>query len=174
MIKANKMGFLFIYFLFFIIIQSCLSYRPIVKKETIPVDWSDNSSERISSQIIKIMNQNIRRYRYYIYTHSINENSQNSSWNNEIEIVTYNDGESIYMTFNYFAIDLHYTNDYDLKIKGIPARVSTMRGSANEFNSTLERVAFLLEQRKFNDTLKFVVDLFWLDAFRLKTVSSED
>ena len=43
--------------------QSCLT----LSQDTIPVDWGENSAERIYSQVISIMNQNILLCHSYIY-----------------------------------------------------------------------------------------------------------
>ena len=157
-----------------LIINSCFTFSPVVKKENITVNWNDYSSERIASQIISLMDQNIRRYRYFIYTHSINQNSHVSAWDNDINIITYNDRELIKMVFNYFSLELYYTDEYDLKINGISSQYATIRSSANDFNSTLDRIGLLLRNRDFIDEDKLDVDLYWLRNFRLTTVSRDE
>jgi len=148
----------------------------VLKEDAIPVDWGENSAERIYSQVISIMNQNIRRYNYYVYTHSINQNSKNMAWNNEVRITSYSNGEKLSIIFNYFyfAIDLYYIDNRDFRINSIPAQYATMRGSANDFNSTLDRIALLFDRIEYNDQIKYLTDLIWLDSMRLRTVSTND
>jgi alpha-L-arabinofuranosidase len=155
-------------------VQSCLTYDPIINQETIPVNWGSTTAERIASQVVRIMDQNIRRYDYFIYTYSINENSHQSAWENELKITTYSNGETVSLVFNYFAIHLHYTDNYELRVNGISARIATVRGSVNEFNSTLDRIALLLERKDFSDPIKYNIDFIWLEGFHLSTTSAND
>jgi hypothetical protein len=161
--------------LFIISVQGCITYgEPPTKKEIIPVDWGHYSSERIWSQVIDLMNQNIRHYDYFIYTHSINEKSDESAWNNEIIILTYTNGEIITMAFNYFSIYLYYSNNRDFMVNGIPAQFATIRGSASDFNSTLNRISLSLRNKQFYNDDKLDTDLYWLTNLRLRIVSADE
>ena len=162
--------------IFGVFTQSCLtsSQGMVTKEESIPVDWGENSAERIYSQVISIMNQNIRRFDYYLYTHSIIQNSKEDSWHNEIRITSYSNGERISLIFNYFAIDLDYTNNRDFKVSGIPAQIATMRGSANDFNSTVDRIKLLIDRIEYSDNILYLIDLIWLDKLKLQTVSTNN
>ena len=151
-----------------IIFKSCITQGFVVKEENIPVNWGNwqwfgsSDSQRVWSNVISIIDQNIRRYRYYIYTYSINDESNEKSWDHKLNIITYTNGETISMVFNYFAIYLHFTDNPDLRINGIPARLATIRGSANDFNATLDRIYLLLEHKEFSDSFKRLDDGIWL------------
>ena len=159
--------------------QSCITNESttretIIREEVIPVDWNHSSSERIFSQVLNIMTQNIRRYDYFLYTFSINEKSNENSWNNEIKVTTFLDGETILIVFNYFSLHLNYTDNRNKRIDGLSPRISTMQGSVNEFNSTLDRVSLLLRTREFHDFSKRLTDILWLSDLQLNVTRSEN
>jgi len=159
----------FAFIIFSINLQSCLTQGFPTNKETIPINWSDwndsdySQSERTWSQIVKILDRNIKYYRYFVYSYKINENSKESSWKHEISISTFADGEIVLMVFNYFSIQFSYSNDSELKVNGIPSRIATVRGSVNELNSLLDRITLLLGSKEFNDPVKYFDDLYWLE-----------
>jgi hypothetical protein len=173
--KKMENIFIIVIITFFVVsIQACLTYKPIVKEENIPVDWGNISSVHTWDNVMGIIQQNVRRYRYFICTHTINENSKESAWDNGIKIVTYTDGEAISMIFNYFAIHFYSTNDSESRYNGIPVRIVSIRSSANDVNSTLDRISMLLERREFNDSEKHLDDLYWLRNLRIRVVSVND
>ena len=170
-------------FAFIVIISifclSCATMGIPQNVESIPVNWGDWSeysgsspSERSWSQVVRILDRNVRHYNYFIYTHSINEKSHQMSWDHELTITTFSNGETIKMVFNYFSVQFHYTNNRDLRINGIPTRFSTIRGSVNEINSLLDRISLLLSSREFHNRIDFIDDSYWLDNLRLRVVDT--
>ena len=170
----NKKGCFFLIILSCIVLHGCATHGMVMHEETIPVNWGAYSSNQTFSQIISLMDQNIRRYNYFVYTHSINESPDAESWEHQIRISTYSNAETITMISNYFAIHLHYTNNRNFRSNGIPVQFGTIRGSANAFNSLLDRIALLLRTRDFSDNDKLAIDLAWLANSRLVTVSRDD
>lgn len=145
----------------------------LVSREYIDVDWAEPSAAIVRDDVMRIVDANLRRYRFYNVWFRTNSNSATSHWRNRVNFEEYINPQYtlVLLDFNYFCIGFEFSNQR-LTSGGVSWRESPffsgsgLRVFTRDVNEVLSRVSLTMRGMTFHDRTRHEVDLFWIEALR--------
>jgi len=145
-------------------------------KETIEIDWSDESSSSVLPEIMDTIQSYLRRYRYYDIEYFTNINSTTGSFFNKIEFITWSSTPYTNMTlfFNYVIISYTFTDSQLSSSNGSLFRESPYSTGSSVYiytryvNEILSRASLALKGLTVGNSKKRDYDILWLEALRFR------